>query len=126
LQVPMGVLADRLSKKLLTISGGMLAILAILCVDRAQSFGQLLMVNGMFGIAGGVSFPAIMAIGVIEGRETRAMGSIMGLLALGHSIGMLIGPLLAGMLLDFFPFGTVFICGAGILMLGTVIFWRNN
>jgi MFS transporter, DHA1 family, multidrug resistance protein len=126
LQVPMGVLADRLSKKLLTISGGMLAILAILCVDRAQSFGQLFIVNGMFGIAGGISFPAIMAIGVIEGRETRAMGSIMGLLALGHSIGMLIGPLLAGMLLDFFPFGTVFICGAGILMIGTVIFWRNN
>lgn len=126
LQIPMGYLADRLSKTLLTISGGVLAILAILYVDRAQSFGQLFIVNGIFGIAGGISFPAIMAIGVIEGRQTRAMGSIMGLLALAHSIGMLVGPLLAGMLLDFFPFGTVFICGAVILMIGTVIFWRNN
>jgi hypothetical protein len=33
---------------------------------------------------------------------------------------------LPGMPLDFFPFSTVFICGAVILMIGTGIFWRNN
>jgi len=126
LQLPMGYLADRFSKKVLTVSGGIVAILAILYLDEAQSFGGLLIANGIFGSAGGVSFPAIMAIGVIEGRRTQAMGSVMGLLALGHSLGMLSGPLLAGMLLDFFPFSTVFLCGAVILMVGTGIFWRNN
>ncbi len=126
LQVPMGYLADRFGKKTLTISGGILAILAVLYLDRAQSFWELFLANGIFGIAGGVSFPAIMAIGVIEGRRTQAMGSIMGLLALGHSLGMLAGPVLAGILLDFFPFSTIFIFGAIILILGTGIFWRNN
>jgi len=126
LQVPVGCLADRFSKKMLTVSGGILGILAILYIDRAQSFAGLLIANGILGIAGGISFPAIMAVGVIEGRRTRAMGSIMGLLALGHSLGMLSGPLLAGMLLDFFPFSAIFICGAVILMIGTGIFWRNN
>ena len=126
LQVPMGYLADRFSKKILTISGGIVAVLAVLYLDRAQSFGELVIANGIFGIAGGVSFPAIMAIGVIEGRRTRAMGSVMGLLALGHSLGMLAGPLLAGMVLDFFPFSTIFIFGAIVLIAGTAIFWRNN
>ncbi|MBW1781703.1 MAG: MFS transporter [Deltaproteobacteria bacterium] len=126
LQVPMGYLADRFSKKALTIAGGGLAILAILYLDRAQSFWELFFANGMLGLAGGISFPAIMAIGVIEGRRTEAMGSVMGLLALGHSLGMLAGPVLGGALLDFFPFSTIFILGAIILIIGTGIFWRNN
>ncbi len=126
LQVPMGYLADRFSKKILTISGGILAILAVLYLDRAESLGGLILVNGVFGLAGGVSFPAIMAVGVIEGRRTNAMGSIMGLLALGHSLGMLAGPVLGGALLDFFPFRIIFIFGAIVLIAGTAIFWRNN
>ena len=126
LQVPMGYLADRFSKKILTISGGILAILAVLYLDWAESFGGLILANGVFGLAGGVSFPAIMAVGVIEGRRTNAMGSIMGLLALGHSLGMLAGPVLGGALLDFFPFRIIFMFGAIVLIAGTAIFWRNN
>jgi len=104
LQVPMGYLADRFSKKALTIAGGGLAILAILYLDRAQSFWELFFANGMLGLA----------------------GSVMGLLALGHSLGMLAGPVLGGALLDFFPFSTIFILGAIMLIIGTGIFWRNN
>jgi len=126
LQVPMGYLADRFSKKILTISGGILAILAVLHLDRAESLGGLILANGVLGLAGGVSFPAIMAVGVIEGRRTNAMGSIMGLLALGHSLGMLAGPVLGGALLDFFPFRIIFMFGAVVLIVGTAIFWRNN
>ncbi len=54
------------------------------------------------------------------------MGSIMGLLALGHSIGMLAGPLLGGVLLDFFDFGTIFIFGSMVMAVGTIIFWRSR
>jgi MFS family permease len=67
-----------------------------------------------------------MAVGVIEGRRTNAMGSIMGLLALGHSLGMLAGPVLGGALLEFFPFRIIFMFGAIVLIAGTAIFWRNN
>ena len=96
LQAPMGYAADRFSKRALTLFGGVLALIAMLCLDRAQTFTQLMVINGILGFAGGVSLPAIMAMGVIEGRRSKAMGSIMGLLALGHSIGMLAGPLLGG------------------------------
>jgi len=126
LQVPMGYMADRFNKKVLTISGGLLAMVAILYLDRAPSFWGLVIANGIFGVAGGVSFPAIMAIGVIEGRRNQSMGSVMGLLALGHSVGMLVGPLLAGVVLDFSSFTTVFMVGAVVLLMGTGIFWRNN
>jgi DHA1 family multidrug resistance protein-like MFS transporter len=74
----------------------------------------------------GISLPAIMALGVIEGRRARAMGSVMGLLTLGHSLGMLVGPLIEGIIIGLFPIGTVFIFGAVILGSGTLVFARNH
>jgi MFS family permease len=126
LQAPMGYAADRFSKRSLTLFGGVLALVAMLCLDHAETFAQLMVVNGILGLAGGISLPAIMAMGVIEGRRSGAMGSIMGLLALGHSIGMLAGPLLGGVLLDFFNFGTIFLSGAVVMALGTIMFWRHR
>lgn len=126
LQVPMGYLADRFNKKLFVITGGILAVVSVIYLSAAHSFAALMAANGLLGLAGGISLPAIMALGVIEGRRTKAMGSLMGLLALSHSLGMLIGPLLAGMLIDLFSLGTMFIVGALILSAGTVVFFKCN
>ena len=121
-QAPMGFMADRVSKKFLIISGGILAAASIFYMNAASSFGELFLANGLLGLAGGISFPAVMALSVIEGRRINAMGSIMGLLAMAHSLGMLVGPLLAGILLDIFSFKAIFICGTLILAMGTLTF----
>ncbi len=125
-QAPMGYLADRLGPKWLVIFGGVVAVASFLYLNEAFSFAHLVLANGIFGLAGGISFPAIMALGVVEGRRCQAMGSVMGLLALGHSVGMLVGPLLAGLVIDIFSFETVFFLGAGILLLGIILFWRGH
>jgi MFS family permease len=46
----------------------------------------------------------------------------MGLLAMAHSLGMLIGPLLAGIIIDLFSFSMVFIIGTLILVTGSSVF----
>jgi MFS family permease len=121
-QTPMGFLADRFNKKLLITLGGILGALSLLLVQLANTFGELFLASGLFGLAGGISFPALMALGVIEGRRLQAMGSIMGLLAMAHSLGMLLGPLLAGVIIDLFSFGMVFIIGTLILITGSSVF----
>jgi len=126
LQAPMGYIADRFSKKIMVTAGGVLAIISLLCLNYATSFNGLVIANGIFGLAGGISLPAIMALGIIEGRKTRAMGSIMGLLTMAHSLGMLVGPLLAGIIIDVFSMETIFVTGAAILGAGTIIFLRNH
>ncbi len=126
LQAPMGYIADRFSKKIMVTAGGVLAIISLLCLNYATSFNGLVIANGIFGLAGGISLPAIMALGIIEGRKTRAMGSIMGILTLAHSLGMLVGPLLAGIIIDVFSMETIFITGAAILGAGTIVFLRNQ
>jgi len=122
-QTPMGFLADRLNKKLLIITGGILAIISIFYISAASSFEELLLANGFFGLAGGISIPAVMALGVIEGRRIDAMGSMMGLLTMAHSLGMLTGPILAGILLDLFSFNSIFIFGIITMAAGTTIFF---
>jgi MFS family permease len=121
-QTPMGFLADRFNKKLLIALGGILGALSLFLVQLASSFGELSLANGLYGLAGGIAFPALMALGVIEGRRVEAMGSIMGLLAMSHSLGMLIGPLLAGVIIDLWTSSMVFIIGALILLTGSFIF----
>ncbi|MDY6971096.1 MAG: MFS transporter [Thermodesulfobacteriota bacterium] len=125
LQMPMGYLADKLSKRFLVTAGGIMAIIAVLGLNSASSFGELALVNGFFGLAGGISLPAVMALGVIEGRRTVAMGSMMGILAMAHSLGMLVGPLLAGIVLDISSFGAICVMGAVIVALGTILFLKN-
>ncbi|UCF57931.1 MAG: MFS transporter [Deltaproteobacteria bacterium] len=121
-QAPMGFLADRFSKKFLITLGGILGALSVFYIQAGKSFEELFLASALFGLAGGVSFPAVMALGVIEGRRIDAMGSIMGLLAMAHSIGMLIGPLLAGIVIDLFSFTVVFVLGTLILAAGTLVF----
>lgn len=122
LQAPMGYLADRFSKKIFTLTGGIIATVAILYMNMASTFFELLIANAFIGLAGGISLPAIMALGVIEGRKLQSMGSLMGLLALAHSLGMLSGPLLAGISIDLFSFETMFFLGATVLIVGTIVF----
>ncbi len=122
LQAPMGYLADRLNKNLMVLAVGVLAVISVIYLNTTTSFGEIIFANALLGLAGGISVPAIMALGVIEGRKTEAMGSMMGFLALAHSVGMLIGPLLGGLLLDLFSFETVFSIGAVIMGAGTILF----
>jgi len=122
LMIPMGSLADRVPKANLIVLGGLLSVLALLWLSAGASFGSLMAANGLFGLAGGISLPAIMAAAVIAGRGTRAMGALMGLLAMAHSAGMFFGPLVAGYIMDRVPFERAFQLGALVMLLGTVFF----
>ncbi len=126
LQAPMGYIADQMNKRVLVIGGGILGVVAVLSLIKASSFMEIVLVSGLLGLAGGISFPAVMAIGVIQGRQNDAMGSMMGLLAMAHSVGMLIGPILAGVLMDLFSLKATFFLGAGILSSGIIVFFMNH
>ena len=72
-QIPMGMIADRFNKRVLIIAGGLLGAASIYYLNLATTLEELLLANGLLGVAGGVSFPAIMALRVIDGRRTGAM-----------------------------------------------------
>ena len=99
------------------VGGGLIITYSIFSFYWANSFEELLLASVLFGLGGGISMPALMALAVLKGNEIDAMGSVMSLLAMAHSLGMLAGSLLAGVMMDVSRLRHAFPSGAALMML---------
>ena len=128
IQIPMGWIADRVNRKAMVVIGGLISTGAVYGFNHATGFHYLFWDSVAFGIGGGIAMPALMAAAVMRGSRIDAMGSVMALLTVAHSLGMLIGSVLAGAMMDMFDLKLAFTLGAVMMMLGTVLFmictWR--
>ena len=122
-QTPMGYLADRYNKDFMVVSGGIITGVAILLLKTATGFWGLFAANVLFGIGGGISMPAVMALAVIEGNRTQAMGTVMSVLTVAHSAGMLTGSAMAGVLMEMNMLKQSFMAGATLMMVSVSLFW---
>lgn len=122
LQVPMGMVADRVNRRLMVIGGGLVSAAGIAWPYWCASFWELLAAVTLFGIGGGISMPAVSALAVVKGEEKQAMGSVMSVMTVAHSMGMFTGALLAGLSMDFFTLSHAFPCGFLIMVSGTLVF----
>ena len=122
LQTPAGWLADRSDKRKMVAVGGLIIMISMVLFRFSEGFYGLLVANTVFGIGGGVATPPLMAICVIEGNRNQAMGQVMGLLTLGHSLGMLFGAIIGGVMMDLFHLRTAFDAGAVVVLAGTLFF----
>ncbi|MEJ2731325.1 MAG: MFS transporter, partial [Deltaproteobacteria bacterium] len=122
LNVPMGVLADKLSKKWMVIAGGLIVACAVFSFEWVTGFWGLVWASIFFGIGGGISMPALMAIAIVKGSESDSMASVMAILTLAHSLGMLCGSLIGGMMMDVFQLRAAFPLGAAVMALTVVVF----
>ncbi len=122
-QTPMGALADRWNKRLMILAGGMIVACAMLLFQWAQGFWDLFWANAVFGVGGSISMAPLMAIAVQKGVESKGMGAMMSLITVAHSLGMMIGSLLAGIMMDIFAMRHVFSLGAGVMVFGVAVFF---
>src|SRR3954451_20450350 len=108
LLLTMGALGDRFGRKRslqtgLALFGG--ASLAVLLVDSAN---QLIVVRAVMGIGGAMIMPATLSVITnVFPREER--GKAIGIWAGMASIGIGLGPLFGGVLLEFFDWQSVFL-----------------
>jgi len=123
MQTPMGYMADRFNKRIMILIGGFIIAFAILLFNWADGFGDLFIANVLIGIGGGIAMPALMALAVLKGNTTKAMGSVMGIITMAHSSGMLTGSLVAGLMMDMFQLRHAFSFGSVIMILGTGLFF---
>ncbi|MEJ2155709.1 MAG: MFS transporter [Desulfobacteraceae bacterium] len=122
-QTPAGYLADRTSRKAMVMTGGALAGLAVLSFQWAASYPQLLAASVAFGLGGGIAMPALMAVAVLKGHQTESMGTVMAVLTVGHSLGMMVGALAAGMMMDWWQLRYAFGLGFWFMLAGMICFY---
>jgi MFS family permease len=126
LHVPMGLLADKLSKRGMVTAGGLIVAGAVFSFEWVQTFWGLVWASISFGIGGGIAMPALMAIAVVKGSETDSMGSVMAILTLAHSVGMLCGSLIGGMMMDVFELRAAFPLGASVMAVTVAVFFVST
>jgi len=122
IHTPMGYLADRVNKPVMVTIGGLIVGYAMLAFERSTGFGGLFCASVLFGLGGGIAMPAHMAITVIKGDRAASMGSVMALMTMAHSMGMLVGALLAGIMMDLFQLRLAFSSGSVIMVAGVGLF----
>jgi DHA1 family multidrug resistance protein-like MFS transporter len=122
LNLPMGLLADKVSKKWMAAAGGLIGACAVFAFEWVEGFRGLAWASIFFGTGGGLAMPALMAIAVRKGSETDSMGSVMAILTLAHSLGMLCGSLIGGLMMDLFQLRAAFPLGAAVMMITVAVF----
>ena len=126
LQIPMGALADRINKRWMVITGGLLCGASFMLIFTADTYKDLLLAVSVFGFGGGISMPAIMAMGVILGHEKNSMASVMSMLTVAHSAGMMVGAMGAGGVMDYFSLEYAFPCGTILMATGVIFFFIST
>ncbi|QTA85586.1 MFS transporter [Desulfonema magnum] len=122
-QTPMGFLADRVNKKAMLITGGLITSYSMLLFVWADGFKDLFLSNILFGFGGSISMAPLMAMAVRKGNQTEAMGSVMAIMTMAHSMGMMSGSLLAGVMMDIFELRQAFSFGSFLMIGGLVLFF---
>lgn len=121
LQSYTGTLADKYSRRGLVIAGGAVAIIFTALLPTANSFWPLLAMHAFMAIGVAFAMPAATAYVVEEGR-TFGMGASMAIFMMAMQIGMGVGPILLGGLVDFRGIESAFYSGASILLIGIAAF----
>ncbi|MAG16420.1 MFS transporter [Candidatus Woesearchaeota archaeon] len=117
-----GKLADKHNKLALIILGNLVMATTILLIPLTWDFYSLLGLNIAMGLGGAIGLPANTALAAQFGR-LHGMGSVMGLLQAAFAVGMTLGPLIAGIILDLAGLTVVFFYTAAIVAFGTLAFY---
>lgn len=122
IQAPMGSLADKVDKRRLIVAGGLIAICATVSLLWANTLTTLVLANLVLGFGGGMANPSLQTMVLFRGIKAGAKGSAMGLFGMGDSLGMLVGSILAGAVIQFFDIRHSFSLGSAMIALGLIVF----
>ena len=121
LQIYTGTLADKHSRRMLVIAGGMSAVAFIVLLTITNSFWPLLAMYVL--MAAGIAFamPSVTAYVVEEGRNF-GMGTSMALFMMAMQVGTGVGPIMLGGIVELAGIKSAFYSAAAILLVGIAVF----
>ena len=115
-----GGLADRINPLYMIITGSLISGIAVWGIPLGEGFVTVLACNILMGIGNGISMPGGL---VLTGRvgKSLGMGSTMGLTDTGWSLGMIVSPILSGVIMDSLGLTSIFVAGGMLIIIGTAL-----
>src|ERR1700712_2844412 len=123
--IAMGVLGDRIGRRRLLLAGSAAFAVASLSAAFATSPVQLIAARVLMGLAGATLMPSTLALIRAMFTDPRERGVALGIWSAGFSLGGVGAPLIGGVLLEHFWWGSVFVLAvpavALLLVLGPIL-----
>ncbi|MFI9646233.1 MFS transporter [Streptomyces sp. NPDC052040] len=112
--VPMGTLGDRIGRRRLLLTGAAAFAAASLLAASSAGAGTLIASRALLGIAGATLMPSTLSLISNMFRDPGQRRLAVAVWMTNFSIGGMIGPLVGGMLLEHFWYGSVFLLGVPV------------
>jgi MFS family permease len=120
LQIPFGVLSDRMRRFPQIVIGSFGAPLLLILIPFVQATWAIVLVMFVMGALSALSRASILAIRTELGR-THGMGTLAGLHGSSFALGQFVGPLACGVVADLFGVGFVFPFGSVMGLIGSAL-----
>jgi MFS transporter, DHA2 family, multidrug resistance protein len=117
LLLTMGTLGDRIGRRRLLLAGAAVFGAASILAARSTSPQMLIAARALLGIAGATLSPSTLSLIMTLFRDPRQQASAVAIWAGCFVVGAIVGPILGGVLLEHFWWGSVFLLGVPAMVL---------
>jgi MFS transporter, DHA2 family, multidrug resistance protein len=117
LLVTMGTLGDRIGRRRLLMWGGAAFGAASVVAAFSTSAEMLIAARAVLGVAGATLAPSTLSLISNMFADPRQRTFAIGVWATSYSVGAAIGPLVGGLLLEHFWWGSVFLLAVPVMVL---------
>jgi DHA2 family multidrug resistance protein-like MFS transporter len=119
--ITMGTLGDRIGRRRLLLIGATAFGVASVVAAFSSSAEMLIVTRALLGLAGATLAPSTLSLIRNMFLDPNQRTFAIGVWVTSYSVGGAIGPLLGGILLEYFWWGSVFLLGVPVMLLLLVL-----
>jgi DHA2 family multidrug resistance protein-like MFS transporter len=119
--ITMGTLGDRIGRRKLLMAGAAVFGLASMIAAFATSAEMLIAARALLGVAGATLAPSTLSLIRNMFHDPQQRTVAIGVWIMGFSSGGALGPVLGGVLLEYFWWGSVFLLNVPVMVLLLVL-----
>ena len=119
--ITMGNIGDRIGRRRLLMIGAAAFGVASVAAAFSTSAGMLIATRALLGVAGATLAPSTLSLIRTMFRDPQQRTFAIGVWVTSYSVGGAIGPILGGIVLEYFWWGAVFLLGVPVMVLLLIV-----